>query len=154
MRERIMKKNYAKAFRTLILLALLLAIVSAVAVPLSLSQQIRDISALEQAGREQTLPQGDGKGEHHADREELWKSRITPLSAANYAILGGGAVLWLALLAYYWLLVMAWLYRSAVNEGMNKSLWPILRMFTNLLAVFAFLIIRDDPRRAKPQTVR
>ena len=56
-------------------------------------------------------------------------------------------VLWLALGAYYWLLVMAWLYKSAVNEGMNRSLWTILGLFTNLLAVLVFLIVRDDPRR-------
>ena len=45
------------------------------------------------------------------------------------------------------LLTVAWLYRSAVNEGMNKSLWPILGLFTNLLAAFAFMIIRDRPGR-------
>ena len=56
-------------------------------------------------------------------------------------------MLWLALGAYYWLLVMAWLYKSAVNEEMNRSLWTILGLFTNLLAVLAFLIVRDDPRR-------
>lgn len=148
MRESIMRKNYFKAFRRVILLAVLLAVVSAVAVPLSLSRQLRELSALETSGQEQTV-QWDGErgGDHHGDREELWKSRITPLSAANYAVLGGAAVLWLALGAYYWLLVMAWLYKSAVNEGMNRSLWTILGLFTNLLAVLAFLIVRDDPRR-------
>ena len=44
---------------------------------------------------------------------------------------------------------MAWLYKSAEKEGMNKSLWPILGLFTNLLAILLFLIVRDDPRRAK-----
>ena len=111
MRKTILTKNYAKAFKRLILLAVVLAVVTAAAVPLSLSRQIRDLSALEQTKQEETLPEG---GEHgsHADREELWKSRITPLSAANYAILGGLAVLWLVLLVYYWLLVMAWLYKT------------------------------------------
>ena len=79
----------------------------------------------------------------------FWESRITPLSAVNYAMLGGLAVLWLALGTYYWVLVIAWLYKNAVNEGMNKSLWPILGLFANLLAVFAFLIVRDNPRRVK-----
>ena len=111
MRKTILTKNYAKAFKRLILLAVVLAVVTAAAIPLSLSRQIRDLSALEQTKQEETLPEG---GEHggHADREELWKSRITPLSAANYAILGGLAVLWLVLLVYYWLLVMAWLYKT------------------------------------------
>ena len=47
------------------------------------------------------------------------------------------------------LLTAAWLYRSAVNEGMNKSLWMILGLAGNLLAVAAFLIVRDAPQRAK-----
>lgn len=155
MREAIMKKNYAKAFKTVILLAVVLAVVTAVAIPLSLSQQISDISALKEAGQEETVQPTDGEhGERRDDREEAWKSQITPLNAVNYAVIGGAAVLWLALGLYYWLLVVAWLYKSAVNEGMNKSLWAILGLFTNLLAVLVFLIVRDDPRRAKPQTAR
>ena len=151
MHEMMMKKNYGKAFRTVVILAVLLVIVSAIAVPLSLSQQISDLSTLEQS--KQDLPSREDGDAGHADREAVWKSRITPLSAATYAVLGGCAVLWLALLVYYWLLVVAWLYRSAVREGMNKSLWPILGLFTNLLAVFAFLIVRDNPRRMRPQDV-
>lgn len=54
-----------------------------------------------------------------------------------------------ALLACYWLLTAAWLYRSAVNEGMNKSLWIILALVCNLLAVAAFLIVRDAPQRTR-----
>ena len=152
MHETIMKKNYAKAFRNVILLAVVLGILSAIVIPVSLSRQISDILTLKQTQQEQ--PVQDGGREEHGDREEQWRSRITPLSAVNYVALGGTAVLWLVLFAYYWLLVVAWLYRSAVNEGMNKSLWPILGLFTNLLAVFAFLIVRDDPRRVKPQAVR
>ena len=151
MREKLMKKNYAKAFKTTVILAVLLALFSAVVIPLSLSQQISDLSALHQTAQEQTVQQD---GEHHVDREELWKSRITPPSAGTLAALGGIAVLWLALGLYYWLLVVAWLYKSAVNEGMNKSLWPILGSFANLLAVFAFLIVRDNPRRVKPQVTQ
>ena len=154
MREAIMKKNYAKAFKTVIVLAVVLVIVTVVAIPLSLSQQISDISALKQTKQEQMVQQPtDGEhGERRDDREEAWKSQITPLSAVNYAVIGGAAVLWLALGIYYWLLVVAWLYKSAVNEGMNKSLWPILGLFTNLLAVFAFMIVRDRPARMKKGT--
>ena len=46
-------------------------------------------------------------------------------------------------------LTAAWLYRSAVNAGMNKSLWMILGLVGNLLAVAAFFIVRDAPQRLK-----
>ena len=149
MHEKLMRKDYAKAFKTMVILAVLLALASAVVIPLSLSRQISDLSSLKQTAQEQTVQQDDAHGEHHIDREELWKSSITPPTAGTLAAIGGIAVLWLALGIYYWLLIVAWLYKSAVNEGMNKSLWPILGLFTNLLAVFAFLIVRDDPRRVK-----
>ena len=150
MREKVMRKDYAKAFKTTVILAVLLALVSAVVIPLSLSQQISDLSSLHRSAQEQAMQQDGAHGEHHIDREELWKSRITPPTAGTLAALGGIAVLWLTLGLSYWLLVVAWLYKSAVNEGMNKSLWPILGLFTNLLAVLAFLIVRDNPRRVKP----
>lgn len=133
MREKLMKANYVKGFKAVVILAVLLALISAVVIPLSLSQQISDLSLLKQTAQEQAVRQDDTLGEHHIDREELWKSRITPPTAGTLAALGGIAVLWLALGLSYWLLVIAWLYKSAVNEGMNKSLWPILGLFTNLL---------------------
>lgn len=43
----------------------------------------------------------------------------------------------------------AWLYRSAVNEGMNRSPWMIPVLVCNLLAVAAFLIVRDAPQRTR-----
>ena len=149
MREKLMQKNYAKAFKTIVILSVLLALASAIIVPLSLSRQISDLSALVQNPQEQALQQDEAQSVHHElDHGALWKSQISPPTAGTLAALGGTAVLWLVLGVYYWLLVIAWLYQSAVNEGMNKSLWPILGLFLNLAAVFLFLIVRDNPRRA------
>ena len=92
MREMIMKKNYAKAFKRVVLLAVLLAVVSTVSIPLSLSQQLSDLSNLEQTKQEQAVQTYGEHGERH-DREEAWKSQITPLSAANFAVIGGLVVL-------------------------------------------------------------
>ena len=47
MHERVMRENYAKAYKLVVILAVVLAVVSAVAIPLSLSRQIRDAAALE-----------------------------------------------------------------------------------------------------------
>lgn len=151
MREAIMKKNYRKAFKVIVILAVLLAVFTVVAVPMNLSRQIRDLAALKGSAQEEVLPDSP-----HGEKQEMehWKHMITPLSAANYALLGVVTVLWLVLGIYYWLLVVAWLYKSARNEGMNQSLWPILGFFTNLLAVLLFLIIRDNPRRKGRQSTR
>ena len=46
MREKMMNKDYAKAFKTIVIMAVLLALLSAVVIPLSLSQQISDLSSL------------------------------------------------------------------------------------------------------------
>ena len=145
MHERVMRENYAKAYKLVVILAVVLAVVSAVAIHLSLSRQIRDAAALEQTYGEE---HHDGEHDGH-DSEDAWKSQITPLTPTHFVIFGVTGLLWLLLLAWYWLLTAAWLYRSAINEGMNKSLWMILGLVGNLLAVAAFLIVRDAPRRKK-----
>ena len=109
------------------------------AIPLSLSQQISDASHFRQQAQAADMT------EHQAER--ALKSSITPLNATNYAIIGGLGVLWAVLVLVYWFDVVAWLYKEAVNEGMNKSLWPILGLFFNFLAAFAFMIVRDRPSR-------
>ncbi len=145
MHEKVMREDYAKAYKLVILLAVVLAVLSAILIPLSLSQQIREAAALEQ-----TYGEDHHDGEHDGhDSEDAWKSQITPLTTGHFVLFGAAGLLWLALLAWYWLLTAAWLYRSAVNAGMNKSLWMILGMVGNLLAVAAFLIVRDAPQRKK-----
>ena len=57
MREKMMNKDYAKAFKTIVIMAVLLALLSAVVIPLSLSQQISDLSSLRQTSQEQTAQQ-------------------------------------------------------------------------------------------------
>lgn len=159
MKDHVMKRDYTKTFKRIAILFILLAVVTAVAIPLSLSRQISDAAALKQeralVAQTETVSadnsdNGDRHdGEHDRDREhdheDAWKSRITPLSAMNYAVIGGLAVLWAVLVLYYWLAVIAWLYKSAVNEGMNKSLWAVLGLFFNIFAVMAFCIVRDRP---------
>ena len=152
MKEKIMRWNYKKAFITIVILAVVLALVSAIAVPLSLSQQIRDAQTWKQTVKAERLQSGENQPEHDGEREHSdWEKNITPLSVGHFVLFGSLIVLWLALGAVYWLLVMAWLYKNAVCEGMNKSLWPILGLFFNLFAVFAFLIVRDRPNRKKPE---
>ena len=139
MKANIMKKDFAKTFKIILVLFIVLAVVTAITIPLSLSQQISDASAARQQVQQAELDK------HQA--EKVIESKITPLDATNYAIIGGLGVVWVVLVLSYWFNVVAWLYKNAVNEGMNKSLWPILGLVLNFIAVFAFLIARDRPAR-------
>ena len=84
MHERVMRENYAKAYKLVVILAVVLAVVSAVAIPLSLSRQIRDAAALEQTYGEE---HHDGEHDGH-DSEDAWKSQITPLTPTHFVIFG------------------------------------------------------------------
>ena len=121
MKDKIMRWNYKKAFITVILLAIVLALVSAVAVPLSLSQQLRDAHTWEQTAKTERMQEAGKQAGHDGSREHGdWEQHITPLHTGHFVLFGALAVLWLALGAVYWLLVIAWLYKNAVREGMNK----------------------------------
>lgn len=135
-----MQRNYRRRFTVIVVAALLLAIVTAVGVPLSLRTQIQEAVALEQTA------QAQGTARHEA--EDAWKGQLTPVPAANIVFYGMLGALWAALLLFYWLEVVGWLYKSAAQAQMHPSLWPILGLFFNVFAVFAFWIVRDWPRRA------
>lgn len=150
MKNYVLTKNYKKAFRRLIICFVILAVISAVGIPLSLSQQIHDASVLkQQAALASPSQSGSDDGHHHDEQlERTWKSQITPLTAMNYVIIGAAIVLMGIWIIVYWLTVVAWLYKSATVNGMNPSLWAILGGFLNIFAVFAFWIVRDQPKRS------
>lgn len=146
----VMTKNYKKAFRRLIICFVILAVISAVGIPLSLSQQIHDASVLKQQAALTSPDPTDNDDGHHYDahHDGAWKSQITPLTAMNYVIIGAVIILMGIWVILYWLTVVAWLYKSAAVAGMNLSLWAILGTFLNIFAVLAFWIVRDRPARA------
>ena len=150
MKNYVMTKNYKKAFRRLIICFVILAVISAVGIPLSLSQQIHDASVLKQQAALTSPDPTDNDDGHHYDahHDEAWKSQITPLTAMNYVIIGAVIMLMGIWVILYWLTVVAWLYKSAAVAGMNLSLWAIPGTFLNIFAVLAFWIVRDRPARA------
>ena len=75
MKNRIMHKDFAKAFRLILVIFIVLAVFTAVAIPLSLSQQISDASHFRQQAQAADMT------EHQAER--ALKSSITPSSAAS-----------------------------------------------------------------------
>ena len=111
MKNYVMTKNYKKAFRRLIICFVVLAVISAVGIPLSLSQQIHDASVLNQQAALTSPNPADndnGDGHHHdAHHDEAWKSQITPLTAMNYVIIGAAILLMGIWVILYWLTVVA-----------------------------------------------
>ena len=150
MKNYVMTKNYKKAFRRLIICFVILVVISAVGIPLSLSQQIHDASVLKRQEALTSPDPTDNDDGHHYDahHDQAWKSQITPLTAMNYVIIGAVIMLMGIWVILYWLTVVAWLYKSAAVAGMNLSLWAILGTFLNIFAVLAFWIVRDRPARA------
>ena len=161
MKEKVMTKNYKKTFIILLIFELLLGAVTGVAIPLSLRTQISEASVLREQARQQyekdiktygAAAVGDWD-EYEDNYDSQWHSQLTPLNAANYAVIGVLGSMCAIVLIIYWITVAEWLYKSAAVNGMNPSLWAILGAFFNFLAVLAFLIARDSPgRRMKQQT--
>ena len=92
MREKMMNKDYAKAFKTIVIMAVLLALLSAVVIPLSLSQQISDLSSLRQTSQEQTARGAVEKPNHTAHGRDAGGPRRHrgPLAGAWNLLLAAG----------------------------------------------------------------
>ena len=154
MRDRILGRDYKRTFVLILLSALVLGAAAGISIPVSLRVQISEKSVLRQQAKEQYQQMAITGGDYDLhdyldDQEDTWASQMTPLTTANYILIGvmGGLVLiWLM---WYWASVMGWLYQSADRENMNRPLWTILGGFFNFLAVFAFLIVRGRPDRAR-----
>lgn len=154
MRDRILGRDYKRTFVLILLSALILGAAAGISIPVSLRVQISEKSVLRQQAKEQYQQMAITGGDYDLhdyldDQEDTWAGQMTPLTTANYILIGvmGGLVLiWLV---WYWASVMGWLYQSADRKNMNCPLWTILGGFFNFLAVFAFLIVRGRPDRAR-----
>lgn len=68
---------------------------------------------------------------------------------------GGSSMIWLAVLSlmwtilgiFYWVTVIEWLYKTAKIHNLNTALWPLLGVFFNILAVFAIMIVINQPKK-------
>ena len=156
MRDRILGRDYKRTFVLILLSALILGAAAGISIPVSLRVQISEKGVLRQQAKEQYQQMAITGGDYDLhdyldDQEDTWAGQMTPLTTANYILIGvmGGLVLiWLV---WYWASVMGWLYQSADRENMNRPLWTILGGFFNFLAVFAFLIVRGRPGRGRPR---
>lgn len=149
--QRLVERNFKKRFIfTLIAAAVMLAVSAAAVAALCHTQISEGISAHRQyEASEKQLEENEEEredGEREQEEPGLFDS-VSPLPVYSVVILVSVTALWAALLIFYWVSVVEWLYKAASRYGLNRALWPILGGVLNIFAVLALLIIVNNPKR-------
>lgn len=154
----IMNMNFPKTAKRFIILSLVIVILSGVLTGFMFRTQIGEVITYHQTYEnngnnesrgdygENDRYYSENRGDHEHDYEnvDFFESGLfTKPSVGAEIVFGVYAVLCALLALAYWLLIMAWLYKAAAKASMNRTLWTILGLFFNLLAVIAFLIVRS-----------
>lgn len=151
--EKLVARNFKKRFIAIAIAAAVMLVLSAASVAVLCHTQISEAVTLEKTLETQEKLQseaqrGDEEGGHDSEREDPELFQIgMPLPVVSIVILIVVAALDSVLMLFYWASVVEWLYKAAVKNWLNRALWPILGAFFNLLAVFALLIIINEPKR-------
>ncbi len=75
---------------------------------------------------------GDHKEGEEKDPEDLLKS--LHLSAGDVALMAGCGIIGMALLLWYWALVLIWVYRKSYRMDVNTAFWTLAALLFNLAA--------------------
>lgn len=158
--QKLVERNYRRRILIILIAAAVLAVTVAVLIPVTLRKQIAELRAWKRAQEEQTdeaspagLPDGQPK-QKHRDREHEFKAvlrQLTPIGKGTKAAFAAVALLAFLLGVFYWITVAEWLYKTAVRNGLNRALWPMLGLLFNILTIPALLVVLCDPRRAGKQ---
>lgn len=57
------------------------------------------------------------------------------------------AAVWMLMFALYWLLCVLWTYANARKYGQNVLLWTLAVLFTNLLGIAVYLLVRGGAQK-------
>ena len=156
--EKLIARNYKKRIVAVLIAAAVLLAVTAVLVPVTLGTQIDELRTLEKTHESQseTAPgvTETGKEHKHDDKEHEIKAilrQLTPVAAGAKIAFAAVALLALLVGAFYWITVAEWLYKTAVVNGLNRALWPMLGLVFNVLVIPVLLIVLCDPKRMAKQ---
>ena len=162
LQNRVMSMNFKKVGVRFIIIALTVILLGGAAVGVTFKTQISEIVSYSQTEDqiEHTNDQQkqlteynekysrnksgehDGKSEYN-DHEFFDSAQFTkPSTGMIIALCGYIGVCGLFALAY-WLLIAAWLFQASAKAYMSTLLWTALGLFFNILAVIAFLIVRN-----------
>lgn len=156
----IMNMNFQKTAKRFIILSLIIVILGGVLTGLMFRTQIGEAITYHQTYENNTDNEsrgdyggndryysenrGDHESGHDYENADFFESGLfTKPSVGAEIVFWVYAVLCALLALAYWLLIMAWLYQAAAKASMNRTLWTILGLFFNLVAVIAFLIVRS-----------
>jgi ribosomal protein L32 len=154
--EKMTATDFRKPVKRLVIITLIVVLACGALSAYMFRTQISEMAALKGADSQntqvtETQSGHDGDGEKHGrDREigDLIDSGLVtrPSTAAEAVGITSIVLCGLCALAY-WLMVAAWLYKASAKAKMNRALWTILGLLTNLIAVLAFLIVRGRMTR-------
>lgn len=148
--EKIVALDFRKPAKRLFIIAIIVVLAGGALNAWMMRTQIGELAALDQAETQsvqsaQSVPYDSEQDHDRSDKEiDLLESGLVsrPSVPAKITLAGWIVLCGICALAY-WLMVAAWLYKASARAGMNRTLWVILGLVTNVLAVAAFLIIRS-----------
>lgn len=159
-REKIMRTNFAKALKRLLILALCVAVLGGSVSVFLLRAQIGEAVTYVQQQEEKRGDENDGRREvedwskediKNRERYEKerpdWENAITRPSAAAKAAIGITGILCLLIGISFWLFIAAWLYQAAALAGMHGFLWFLLGLGGNAGTAVIFLLARSLIRK-------
>lgn len=158
--EKLFKRNYTKRMLAILIAAVVLFAAVAVLIPVTLHKQIAEFRVLEEAREhhEESDVQPDeaavpSEREHDGKKQELKAilRQLSPIGSGTKIAFAVVAFLAFLLGAFYWITVAEWLYKTAVLNGLNRALWPMLGLLFNILIIPLLLIVLCDPKRNRKQ---
>lgn len=150
--EKIMKVQFAKSLKKLIILAVCVMLLGGGISAVMLRQQIGEVVSNAKQWEQKKENDGEnyegdrrqeGEGRHRGEDDFFENMVVTKPTTAAVITVGLTAFCGFLFLALFWLLIAAWLYQAAVRSGMNGLLWLAAGMIGNIYAAAMFLLIRS-----------
>ena len=166
LRQKIMKADFYKCLKRLIVLAICVVLLggglSAVMLRMQIGEVITGVQEWERyddhwheesdwhpAEQYGIRQDGEHRGFNFPER-----IRITEPSVGAKVTVVISSLLCELLAVTFWLLIAAWLYQAAVLSGMNGLLWALLGLGGNVFAAVLFLLVRSFAREKCPSCGR
>lgn len=150
-RQRAIKMNFKRAVITFVVVSFILVLGGSAALYGSFKGRVDQWESAVKTDREsETEEKGDeqkdwndleirsNEKEHSEAKseiefEKLWEGQY--LSSGDIALIAGCGIIGVALAVWYWLLCMIWTYRKSHRMGVNSTLWVLVTLFFNLVAI-------------------